>query len=101
MLPIATTNKPPRDFGEKQEILSPEKLFPALNLNKAICLMTILRLSQGDNTVAAVAVLAAVADDIQYPLTKDLDAVKLDSSHYLFSDSAFHDEDQRCEKVEK
>lgn len=47
--------------------------------------LRILRLVQGDNTVA---VLAAVAEDIQWPLTKDLAAVKLDSSHYFFSFSA-------------
>ncbi|KAL7124838.1 hypothetical protein ABFS83_14G075500 [Erythranthe nasuta] len=65
-------------------------------------ILRLLRLSQGDNTVAAVAVLAAVADDIQWPLTKDLlDVVKLDSSHYVISDSAFRDENQRSEKGEK
>lgn len=44
--------------------------------------LRILRLRQGSNTVAA---LAAVSDDIQWPLTKDLAAVKLDSSHYFFT----------------
>ncbi|XP_073058096.1 protein EARLY-RESPONSIVE TO DEHYDRATION 7, chloroplastic-like [Primulina eburnea] len=44
--------------------------------------LRILRLRQGSNTVAA---LAAVSDDIQWPLTKDLSAVKLDSSHYFFT----------------
>lgn len=43
---------------------------------------TILHLVQGDNIVA---VLARVADDIQWPLTKDEAAVKLDDSHYFFS----------------
>ncbi|XP_073153765.1 protein EARLY-RESPONSIVE TO DEHYDRATION 7, chloroplastic-like [Henckelia pumila] len=44
--------------------------------------LRILRLRQGSNTVAA---FAAVSDDIQWPLTKDLAAVKLDSSHYFFT----------------
>lgn len=44
--------------------------------------LQILRLLQGDNTVAA---LAAVGDDVQWPLTKDITAVKLDPSHYFFS----------------
>ncbi|XP_027179299.1 protein EARLY-RESPONSIVE TO DEHYDRATION 7, chloroplastic-like [Coffea eugenioides] len=44
--------------------------------------LVILRLRQGDNTVA---VLARVADEIQWPLTKDLAAVKLDPSRYFFS----------------
>ncbi|CAH9132360.1 unnamed protein product [Cuscuta epithymum] len=40
------------------------------------------RLRQGNSTVA---VFARVADDIQWPLTKDLASVKLDHSHYFFS----------------
>ncbi|XP_073290871.1 protein EARLY-RESPONSIVE TO DEHYDRATION 7, chloroplastic-like [Primulina huaijiensis] len=44
--------------------------------------LQILRLLQGINTVAA---LASVSDEIQWPLTKDLAAVKLDPSHYFFS----------------
>ncbi|KAL6571379.1 Senescence-associated protein [Orobanche hederae] len=44
--------------------------------------LRILLLRQGDNTVA---VLAAVSDEIEWPLTKDLAAVKLDTSHYFFS----------------
>ncbi|XVF59797.1 hypothetical protein PTKIN_Ptkin07bG0304600 [Pterospermum kingtungense] len=43
---------------------------------------TVIRLWQGQNIVA---VLARVADDIQWPLTKDGTAVKLDDSHYFFS----------------
>lgn len=44
--------------------------------------LQIILLYQGDNTVAA---LARVADETQWPLTKDLAAVKLDQSHYFFS----------------
>lgn len=43
---------------------------------------TIFRLRQGENIVA---VLARVADEIQWPLAKDEAAVKLDESHYFFS----------------
>lgn len=43
---------------------------------------TIVRLRQGDNVVA---ILARVADEIQWPLAKDEAAVKLDNSHYFFS----------------
>lgn len=66
----------------------------------------ILRLCQGENTVA---VLARVADDTQWPLTKDLAAVKLDQSHYFFafqsprdadSDSS-DDEDEKSKKKKK
>ncbi|OAY60892.1 protein EARLY-RESPONSIVE TO DEHYDRATION 7, chloroplastic [Manihot esculenta] len=44
--------------------------------------LTIVRLCQGGNIVA---VLARVADEIQWPLAKDEAAVKLDDSHYFFS----------------
>ncbi|KAF5188429.1 Senescence/dehydration-associated protein [Thalictrum thalictroides] len=44
--------------------------------------LSIVRLRQGDNVVA---VLARVADEIQWPLAKDEASVKLDDSHYFFS----------------
>ncbi|XAR57995.1 hypothetical protein NMG60_11026321 [Bertholletia excelsa] len=44
--------------------------------------LCILRLRQGDSVVA---VLARVADEIQWPLVKDQAAVKLDESHYFLS----------------
>ncbi|CAH2076544.1 unnamed protein product, partial [Thlaspi arvense] len=44
--------------------------------------LDIIRLVQGDITVA---VFARVADEIQWPLTKDGPAVKVDESHYFFS----------------
>ncbi|EOA16630.1 hypothetical protein CARUB_v10004804mg [Capsella rubella] len=44
--------------------------------------LEIVRLVQGDITVA---VLARVGDEIQWPLTKDEPAVKVDESHYFFS----------------
>ncbi|KAH9662666.1 protein EARLY-RESPONSIVE TO DEHYDRATION 7 [Citrus sinensis] len=42
----------------------------------------IIRLIQDGNVVA---VLASVGDEVQWPLTKDIAAVKLDDSHYFFS----------------
>ncbi|KAL5752469.1 hypothetical protein ACOSQ2_022976 [Xanthoceras sorbifolium] len=52
--------------------------------------LTIVRLVQDRNTVA---VLASVADEIQWPLTKDEAAVKLDGSHYFFALRLPHDQD--------
>ncbi|XP_028093670.1 senescence/dehydration-associated protein At4g35985, chloroplastic-like [Camellia sinensis] len=43
--------------------------------------LSILCLCQGDNIIA---VLACVIDEIQWPLSKDLAAVKLSESHYFF-----------------
>ncbi|CAA2971902.1 Hypothetical predicted protein [Olea europaea subsp. europaea] len=68
--------------------------------------LQIILLRQGDNTVAA---LALVADKTQWPLTKDLAAVKLDQSDYFFSfqppkeaeDSDSSDDDEREEKKNK
>lgn len=61
--------------------------------------LKILRLLQGSNTVAAV---ASVSDDIQWPLTKDLAAVKLDHSHYFFSfKPPYEDEDSDSSDDEK
>ncbi|KAK3005176.1 hypothetical protein RJ639_016344 [Escallonia herrerae] len=47
--------------------------------------LQIICLRQGSNTVA---VLARVGGEIQWPLARDLAAVKLDQSHYFFSFSA-------------
>ncbi|XP_010426671.1 PREDICTED: senescence/dehydration-associated protein At3g51250 [Camelina sativa] len=43
---------------------------------------TVVRIIQGDNIVA---VLANVGDEIQWPLTKNEVAAKVDESHYFFS----------------
>lgn len=54
---------------------------------------SVIRLMQDDHPVA---VLARVADEIQWPVTKDQAAVKLDDSHYFFSVRApkeFDDDD--------
>ncbi|CAN4123516.1 unnamed protein product [Withania somnifera] len=53
-------------------------------------------LRQGNNIVA---VLARVGDEIQWPLTKDLAAVKLDDSHYFFSFQAPKDDESDKESV--
>ncbi|VVB10090.1 unnamed protein product [Arabis nemorensis] len=67
--------------------------------------LSIIRLVQDGNVVA---VLARVADEIQWPLTKDENSVKVDESHYFFtlrptkdfgSDSG--DEDEEREKNPK
>ncbi|CAG7900722.1 unnamed protein product [Brassica rapa] len=61
--------------------------------------LAIIRIVQDGNVVA---VLARVADEIQWPLTKDENSVKVDESHYFFtlrpskdfgSDSSDEDED--------
>lgn len=70
---------------------------------------TVISLSQGQNIVA---VLARVADEIQWPLMKDEAAVKLDDSHYFFSfqlpkeaadssDSDDYDDDKKRKKNKK
>ncbi|GAB4847550.1 Protein EARLY-RESPONSIVE TO DEHYDRATION 7, chloroplastic [Ancistrocladus abbreviatus] len=44
--------------------------------------LSIIRLRQGDNVIA---ILARVDDEVQWPLTKDEAAVKVDDAHYFFS----------------
>ncbi|CAA2935149.1 Hypothetical predicted protein [Olea europaea subsp. europaea] len=68
--------------------------------------LQIIVLYQGDNTVAS---FARVGDETQWPLTKDLAAVKLDRSHYFFSfqppketeDSDSNDDDGKEKKKKK
>lgn len=56
--------------------------------------LTIVLIRQGHNVVA---VLARVADDIQWPLAKDLAAVKLDDLHYFFSFKAPKERDSNSD----
>lgn len=68
--------------------------------------LTIIRLRQGNNTVA---VYARVGNEIQWPLAKDEAAVKVDESHYFFcfrvpkekndSDSDSSDEEKEKSKL--
>ncbi|XP_016900652.2 protein EARLY-RESPONSIVE TO DEHYDRATION 7, chloroplastic isoform X2 [Cucumis melo] len=67
--------------------------------------LTIVHIRQGESVVA---VFARVADDIQWPLAKDIAAVKLDGSHYFFSfrapkerDSDSDSSDEEDKKKEK
>ncbi|KAG8660022.1 protein EARLY-RESPONSIVE TO DEHYDRATION 7, chloroplastic isoform X2 [Manihot esculenta] len=63
--------------------------------------LSIVRLRQGDNIFA---VLARVADEIQWPLAKDEAAVKLDDSHYFFSlrmPKEHHDSDSSSDEDDK
>ncbi|XP_049394004.1 protein EARLY-RESPONSIVE TO DEHYDRATION 7, chloroplastic-like [Solanum stenotomum] len=54
------------------------------------------RLRQGNNIVA---LLICVGNEIQWPLTKDLAAVKLDDSHYFFSFQAPKDDESDKDSI--
>ncbi|KAJ8567632.1 hypothetical protein K7X08_019840 [Anisodus acutangulus] len=60
--------------------------------------LSLFRLLQDKNTVA---ILARVGDEIQWPITKDLTAVKLDDSHYFFSFQALKEDDSDSSDDEK
>ncbi|RDX57777.1 Protein EARLY-RESPONSIVE TO DEHYDRATION 7, chloroplastic, partial [Mucuna pruriens] len=53
--------------------------------------LTIASLGEGDKVVA---VLARVGDQVQWPLAKDVAAVKLDESHYFFTLRVPHNESE-------
>ncbi|XP_047338624.1 protein EARLY-RESPONSIVE TO DEHYDRATION 7, chloroplastic-like [Impatiens glandulifera] len=65
--------------------------------------LSILRVQQGNSTVA---IIIRVSDQIQWPLSKDQAAVKLDESHYFFSfkvpeenePGSSDDEEDKCGK---
>ncbi|KAL1324328.1 hypothetical protein AAHE18_13G081600 [Arachis hypogaea] len=44
--------------------------------------LTITTINEGENVVA---VIAGIGDQVRWPLTKDVSAVKLDESHYFFT----------------
>ncbi|KAG8373629.1 hypothetical protein BUALT_Bualt11G0044100 [Buddleja alternifolia] len=77
---------PPQSSIEETLITVPGAILHLIDKHYSVELatgdLTILCLRHGEDTVAA---LAAVSDDIQWPLSEDLAAVKLDSSHYFFS----------------
>nr|XP_033508417.1 protein EARLY-RESPONSIVE TO DEHYDRATION 7, chloroplastic-like isoform X3 [Nicotiana tomentosiformis] len=60
--------------------------------------LSLIGLLQDKNTVA---ILVRVADEIQWPLTKDLAAVKLDDSHYFFSFQAMKEDGSDSSDDEK
>ncbi|KAL6582660.1 Senescence-associated protein [Orobanche minor] len=76
----------PPESIEESLIIIPGAILHLIDKHYSVELATgdlkIHRLRQGDNTVA---VFVAVSDSIQWPLTKDLAAVKLDCIHYFFS----------------
>ncbi|GER54645.1 senescence/dehydration-associated protein-related [Striga asiatica] len=84
--PGANAPSAPPESIEETLIAVPGAILHLIDRQYSVELATgdlqIYRIRQGDNTVA---VFAAVSDEIQWPLTKDLAAVKLDSSHYFFS----------------
>ncbi|GFQ08092.1 hypothetical protein PHJA_002953200 [Phtheirospermum japonicum] len=83
--PYPPPSAPPESI-EESLITVPGAILHLIDKHYSVELATgdlqIVRLRQGDNTVA---VFASVSDDIQWPLTKDLAAVRLDYSHYFFS----------------
>ncbi|CAN8257747.1 unnamed protein product [Cochlearia groenlandica] len=60
--------------------------------------LSIIRLVQDGNIVA---VLARVSDEIQWPLTKDENSVKVDESHYFFTLRPTHDFDRHSSDKNK
>ncbi|KAG6397604.1 hypothetical protein SASPL_143773 [Salvia splendens] len=76
----------PPDSAEESYFTIPGAILHLIDTHYSVELaagdLQIIRLRQGDTTVA---VLAAVSNEIEWPLTKDLAAVKLDASHYFFS----------------
>ncbi|XP_059293039.1 protein EARLY-RESPONSIVE TO DEHYDRATION 7, chloroplastic-like [Lycium ferocissimum] len=76
----------PPESHEETLLVIPGVLIHLIDKHYSVELATgdlyLFRLLQDKNTVA---ILARVGDEIQWPLTKDLTAVKLDDSHYFFS----------------
>ncbi|KAL3626026.1 Senescence-associated protein [Castilleja foliolosa] len=83
--PYPPPSAPPEPI-EESLITVPGAILHLIDKHRSVELATgdlqLIRLRQGDNIVT---VFASVADEIQWPLTKELAAVKLDSSHYFFS----------------
>lgn len=87
--PVSSNNQPPSAPPQAVEeilIRVPGAILNLIDKSYSVELacgdLTIVRIVQGENIVA---VLANVADEIQWPLTKREVATKVDGSHYFFS----------------
>lgn len=83
--PVSSPSAPPQ-ATEEVLIRVPGAILNLIDKSYSVELacgdLTVVRIVQGDSIVA---VLANVADDIQWPLTKREVATKVDGSHYFFS----------------
>nr|XP_016455896.1 PREDICTED: uncharacterized protein LOC107779907 [Nicotiana tabacum] len=100
--PWPSTPSAPPESLEETLLVIPGVLIHLIDKHYSVELATgdlsLVRLLQDKNTVA---ILARVADEIQWPLTKDLAAVKLDDSHYFFSFQAMKEDDSDSSDDEK
>lgn len=94
---IPSAPSPPPESHEENLLVIPGVLIHLIDKNYSVELadgdLSLCRLLQDKNTVA---ILANVGDDIQWPITKDLTAVKLDDSHYFFSFQALKEDESDC-----
>lgn len=101
VIPTADPSAPP-ESREETFLVIPGVLIHLIDKDYSVELATgdlsLFRLLQNKNTVA---ILANVGDDVQWPLTKDLTAVKLDDSHYFFSLQDLKEDDSDCGDDEK
>ncbi|KAG5019580.1 hypothetical protein JHK87_015435 [Glycine soja] len=84
-----TTRRPssaPLEATKEALFLIPSAILNLIDKDYSVELVcgnfSVIRLRQGDNVVT---MYACVADEIQWPLTKDVTIVKVDDSHYFFS----------------
>ncbi|XP_006340753.1 uncharacterized protein [Solanum tuberosum] len=94
---IPSAPSPPPESHEETLVVISGVLIHLIDKNYSVELangdLSLFRLLQNKNTVA---ILANVGDDIQWPITKDLTAVKLDDSHYFFSFQALKEDESDC-----
>ncbi|XP_055802798.1 protein EARLY-RESPONSIVE TO DEHYDRATION 7, chloroplastic-like [Solanum dulcamara] len=99
---ISSAPSAPPESHEETLLVIPGVLVHLIDKDYSVELATgdlsLFRLLQDKNTVA---ILANVGDDIQWPLTKDLTAVKLDDSHYFFSFQVLKEDDSDSSDDEK
>ncbi|KAL5096360.1 hypothetical protein RYX36_000687 [Vicia faba] len=85
---VDTPNSPSAPLETTEEILVkiPGAILNLIDKEYSVELasgdFTIVRLRQGENSIA---VYARIADEIQWPLAKEETSVKVDDSHYFFS----------------